>query len=284
MATGQQCVPEHRSRLETLYARFNRREFVHPDPLEVLYAYPEVADRELVALVASSLAYGRVAQILVSVRRVLDRMGPAPHRYLLSSTRSSLRRDFAGFKHRFSTEGELVDLLDGARTAIEAHGSLNACFRGGLEPDAHTVLNAAERFACEVAGCDSSLLSCPARGSACKRLHLFLRWMVRADDVDPGGWAGVSPAQLIVPLDTHMFRVARSLGLTRRNTADRRAAVEVTEGFRQYAPDDPVKYDFALTRSGIWKNSGDATRDVSRPPDASAPSARGSSRPDDGRR
>lgn len=247
---------DHRPHLESLYARFNRRECVHPDPLEVLYDYPAVDDREIVALVASSLAYGRVAQILVSVRRVLSRLSPAPRRYLESSTRASLARDFAGFKHRFSTDGELVDLLDGMRRAIAMHGSLNACFRSGLDTDAPSVLEAAERFACTLVGCTSSLLSCPARGSACKRLHLFLRWMVRSDDVDPGGWSGVSPAQLIVPLDTHMFRLARSLGLTRRGAADRRTAEEVTAAFRIYAPDDPVKYDFSLTRAGIWKNAG----------------------------
>jgi len=100
-------------------------------------------------------------------------------------------------------------------------------------------------------GLDDHLLPRPERGSACKRLNLWLRWMVRRDAVDPGGWTGVSPAQLVVPLDVHMHRICRALGLTRREAADLRTAVEITDAFRSFAPDDPVRYDFALTRLGI---------------------------------
>ncbi len=97
----------------------------------------------------------------------------------------------------------------------------------------------------------TSLLPCPTRGSCCKRLNLWFRWMVRSDAVDPGGWVGVSPSVLLVPLDTHMWKVGRSLGFTARKCPDLKAVLEITDGFRGLCPCDPVRYDFTLTRFGI---------------------------------
>jgi uncharacterized protein (TIGR02757 family) len=174
---------------------------------------------------------------------------------LRSATRGSLRRAFAGFKHRFTTGEELADLLFGIERLIEAHGSLNACFVKHLQPGDETVIPALTPFVGELreaaGGLDTHILPCPGRGSACKRLNLFLRWMVRRDNVDPGGWEGVSPAQLIVPLDVHMYRICSALGLTTRAQADLRAASEITRGFRRFAPDDPARYDFAISHVGM---------------------------------
>jgi uncharacterized protein (TIGR02757 family) len=118
-----------------------------------------------------------------------------------------------------------------------------------------TVLPALGEFAEELRSLgglgDCHLLPRPERGSACKRLNLYLRWMVRQDQVDPGGWEGVSPARLVVPLDTHMRRLCAAMGFTRRSCAGMRAALEATARFREIAPEDPVRYDFALTRLGI---------------------------------
>ena len=240
--------------LEELYARYNRRELVHPDPLEFLYAYDDLRDREIVALVASHLAYGRVAQILKSVGRVLERM-PAPASSLRRASLETLSSTLAGFKHRFTTDEKLAALLFGAGRAIVRHGSLGACFGAGLSDSDETVLPALTAFVEELNdGADARQkppLPSPARGSACKRLNLFLRWMVRRDAVDPGGWNHVPPSKLLVPLDTHMLRISRALKLTRRNQADIRTAQEVTAAFRAFAPEDPVRYDFALTRLGI---------------------------------
>ncbi|MFP4057516.1 MAG: TIGR02757 family protein [Candidatus Brocadiia bacterium] len=240
--------------LEALYRRLNRRQLVHPDPLEVLYAYPRVEDRELAALVAACLAYGRVTGILRSVRGALGRM-PSPRAWLAEATPAGLRAAFAGFRHRFATGVQLAALLLGSKRLIERHGSLNEAFAAHLEPGHATVVPALAGFADELRraadGLDAHLLPCPRRGSACKRLALFLRWMVRRDAVDPGGWTGVSAAQLIVPLDTHMHRICRALGLVARRSADLRAAEEATASFRRFAPHDPVRYDFALTRLGI---------------------------------
>ncbi len=244
---------EHASMLEGLYCDLNRRRYVHPDPLEFLYDYDDPSDREVVGLVASSLAYGRVAQILKSVRCVLRRIGPRPARFLRDVSETSLKRDFAGFRHRFSTGEDISAMLLGARGVIERCGSLQSCFVAALNNGDETVLPALSVFAKELngAGRCGHLLPDPARRSACKRLNLFLRWMVRSDEVDPGGWRAVPAAKLIVPLDTHMHRIGLALGATRRKAADMRTALEITDAFRRISPEDPVRYDFALTRLGI---------------------------------
>lgn len=228
---------------------------MHPDPLEFLYRYDEVRDREVVGLVASTLAYGRVNQILSSVEKALGVLGPEPARFVTDTSDKEVRRLFKGFKHRFTTGSDMAALLVGAGRAVQVHGSLNTCFEAGLDPRDETVVPAMERFATEVMGlagcqCDFTLPS-TAGGSACKRLNLYLRWMVRRDEVDPGGWDGISPSMLVIPLDTHMFRTGLALGMTRRKTADLKTALEITEGFRRIAPEDPVRYDFCLTRLGI---------------------------------
>lgn len=246
---------KHIRSLEALYGRYNRRQFVHPDPLEFLYHYDDPADREVVGLIAACLAYGRVAQILRSVSGVLDKLGARPARALRDSRPARMAASFSGFKHRFQTETELLALLGGMRESLRKYGSLEACFAQGLQADHENVVPALGRFVHELdpGGVCGHLLSDPARGSACKRLHLYLRWMARSDDVDPGGWDSVSPEMLLVPLDTHMHRIATALGAVSsgRKSADGKAAIEITEAFKRISPDDPVRYDFALTRLGI---------------------------------
>jgi uncharacterized protein (TIGR02757 family) len=243
----------NREILDGLYERYNRRELVHPDPLEFLYEYDDPADREIVALVASSLAYGRVAQILRSIRIVLERIG-GPARFVATVSADKMRRTLSGFKHRFATGDEVAGLLYAAGRVIAECGSLEKAFLASLSPTDSNVVAAVTAFSAGLraaAGFDSHLLPCPSRGSACKRLHLFMRWLVREDDVDPGGWGDVSPSLLVVPVDVHMHRICTALGLTARKSADLRTAVEITEAFKRFQPEDPVKYDFALTRLGI---------------------------------
>jgi uncharacterized protein (TIGR02757 family) len=243
----------YRRALEYQYRTFNRRRFVHPDPLELVHGFDDPADQEVAALVASSLAYGRVRQILRSAGWVLGKMGPQPSRFLRDATPPRLAETFAGFRHRFTSDDELMAMLAAARGAVRRHGSLEACFRRALGRGDQTVLPALRALVGELGGCGTlnSLLPDPARGSACKRLLLMLRWMVRRDEVDPGPWRGVPARLLVVPLDTHMLRIARALGLTRRAAGDLRTALEVTRAFAAVSPDDPVRYDFSLTRLGI---------------------------------
>ncbi len=248
-----------RSALDELYRCYNQREWVHPDPVEFLYPFDDPRDREIVGLLASCLAYGRVAQIHASVSSALARIAPTPLRFLRDATGSSLRRAFRNFKHRFTGGEEVSALLYGMKSMIEEYGSIERCFAAGLRPESENILPAltdfSERLAAGIDVAGSMFLPSPRRGSACKRLHLFLRWMVRRDEVDPGGWDGVPKAGLIVPLDTHMHRIGLMLGLTSRRQADQRTAIEITQSFKKLVPEDPVRYDFALTRSGILKNS-----------------------------
>lgn len=236
---------------EELYARYNRKTYLGTDPVQFLSRYPDIRDREMAALIASSFALGRVAHILASVEKVLAPMQPGPRSFLDRASARTLRSTYAGFKHRFFDADCLVAFLRGAQKMLRLHGSLNAAFVKGLGPDCDTILPALERFAAEINNGCGSLVPSPARGSACKRLNLFLRWMVRSDEIDPGGWTGVPASKLIVPLDTHLFRIARRMGFTRRKSADIRTALEVTAAFRRIRPDDPVRYDFSLTRLGI---------------------------------
>ena len=248
-------IPPHQLRelLEKIYLKYNTREFIHPDPLEFLWRYNSTEDREIVGLIASGLAYGRVAQILKSTEKVLNILGPAPSGFLREISGNELLKMLAGFKHRFTTAFEMAVLLKTVSTLQEEWGLLGNMLEVFLSEDDY--YNALDRFVVSIlmrAGIEKcSLLPRPSLGSACKRLHLFMRWMIRRDEVDPGGWEGIPPSVLIVPLDVHMFRVVRSLGFTDRKTATVRTAFEATEGFRRINPEDPVKYDFALTRMGI---------------------------------
>lgn len=240
--------------LEDIYGRFNKREFVHPDPLEFLYGYPSTEDREIAGMIASSLAYGRVAQILKSVSLVLEAMGPHPRKFLLEGDAEKWHQAFGGFKHRFTDSRDLINLLWGMRGVLRKYGSLDGAMArsvGGGGDFSSRVKGFAEMILDEAGGGQNSLLPDPGRGSACKRLMLYLRWMVRRDDVDPGGWTSLRPSDLVVPLDTHMHRISLGLGLTDRKSADFKTALQITDAFRALSPDDPVKYDFALTRFGI---------------------------------
>jgi len=242
-------------KLEDLYSQYNKREMVHPDPLEFLYSYSVMRDREVVGIIASSLAYGRVRQILRNVAWVLERLGPSPADFLEWATLRDVRELTRGFKHRFTTQEELALLLKGMRGILIKWGSLYQGFALGVEEKDQTLVPALVRFvallAQEAGGRPPSLLPDPGKGSACKRLHLFLRWMVRRDDVDPGGWEELGTQRLVVPLDTHMHAVSLGLGLTRRRQGDLKTALEVTRAFARLSPQDPVKYDFVLTRWGI---------------------------------
>ncbi|MBX7254993.1 MAG: TIGR02757 family protein [Candidatus Hydrogenedentes bacterium] len=243
-----------REHLEALYSQYNRPEFIHPDPLECVYRFADASDREIVGLIASSLAFGGVKQIVASIGVVLTRLENTPSS-ISRLSETELRRVCAGFKHRYATGEDLFQLLKGVKNAVAEFGSLNACFMVGYIRGNDTVIPALTAFVSRLRERDprprNFLLPIPSDGSACKRLHMYLRWMVRRDAVDPGVWEGISPSQLIVPVDTHMFRMAKLLGFTSRSQGDLRAAQEITAAFAQITPQDPVRYDFALTRLGI---------------------------------
>jgi uncharacterized protein (TIGR02757 family) len=243
-----------KKKIDNLYNQYNRRGYVHPDPLEFLYLYKEIRDREIVGLIASALAYGRVKQILKSVSFVLDMMNPSPYLFIKKLSYRSICKVFEGFTHRFATGDHLAGLLWGIKSVIAQFGSLNKCFSHGMSQDDDTVIPAMIFFTGQLTAGKSKpghLVPLPQKGSACKRMNLFLRWMVRKDRVDPGGWKNVPLSKLVIPLDTHMHKISLKLGLTAKKQANMNTALEITSCFKQIVPDDPVKYDFVLTRLGI---------------------------------
>lgn len=248
---------------ESFYRTFNSPEYIEPDPLQFVRRYPDPGDREVSAFIASSMALGRVQSILNVVARILDAI-PRPVADLLSLSIGEIRERLDGCFYRFFRVEHLVGLLVALKRTLEEDGSLEHSFAvaadgvaaGTDEPwrptlDGLSGLTDDLRRRADGALENTLLLADPRRGSSCKRLFLFLRWLVRSDVVDPGGWSTVLPSQLLVPLDVHMLGVARRLGLTRRTAASMRTAIEVTDGFRRIHAGDPVRYDFCLTRPGI---------------------------------
>jgi uncharacterized protein (TIGR02757 family) len=242
-------------RFEVLYQRYNRPEYVEPDPILVVRGFPDPLDREVAGLVASSLAYGRASQIVKSARRVLDKMQGGPRDFLLESDDGALEEACEGFRHRFTDSRDLFDLLFSIRKALREWGSLENLFTSGLHDSPEKSLGGLRALYGTLrsfsAGRNNTLLPDLALGSACKRYHLFLKWMVRRDAIDPGGWNCIAPADLMIPLDTHMHRICADLGLVARKNADQLAVIEATRAFRMICPEDPAKYDFTLTRFGI---------------------------------
>ncbi len=241
--------------LEETYKNYHRREYVDPDPLQFLYRFDDIRDREIAALTASCLAYGRVQQIIKSVALIIDFMKPSPYLFVKNISQGRAEAFFSAFQHRFTTGAQFLLFLNAVSKAVEAYGSLNKCFLSGMSSEDKTSVNGLIAFVDKIQGyapyLGSHLIPSARKGSACKRLNLFLRWMVRRDGVDPGGWKGVKPAQLIIPLDTHIFKIGRAFGFTRRKQPDLKAAIEITNGFSLYCPEDPLRYDFSLTRFGI---------------------------------
>jgi uncharacterized protein (TIGR02757 family) len=242
------------ARLEAAMSQWHHAEAIADDPLAWARRYADPLDREIAGLVAATVAFGRVQQIMENAGRALLPMGERPSVWLRDSGDRALRRCFAGWRHRWATGDELAQLLRAARDVALTWGSLGAAWsavRRAEDLDTHDTLRRwVELFDARGLSRDNSLIPRPDRESACKRLHLYLRWMIRCDDVDPGGWSD-DPARLLYPLDTHIHRFALRNGLTRRRAADLRTAREITAQFRRIDPRDPVRYDFAVVRSEI---------------------------------
>ncbi|MCK4958125.1 MAG: TIGR02757 family protein [Planctomycetes bacterium] len=254
--------------LEQLYQRLNRRRFIEPDPLGFVYRYSDRGDMEIAGFIASQLAYGRVRQIEKSVNELLGYMGKSPSDYV-RNFRPAKRTELNNFRHRFTGGEDISALLELLRDAIDESDSLEEFFAKGYSADDKNIAPALSRFSDSLLDRYTSkhgrpiprglgyLLCRPSGGSACKRLNLFLRWMVRDDDVDTGLWKSIDKAKLIIPMDVHISRIGRKLGLYGQKNISLKAAVELTESFAKIEPADPVKYDFALCRSGMLGNSGD---------------------------
>jgi uncharacterized protein (TIGR02757 family) len=252
-----------KARLDALVATMDIST-ISPDPLELVHRYTDPRDQEIAGLMAAAFAYGRADIIVRSGAWVLERMGPSPFAYLANEfRRAEAMRRFAGFSHRFHKTGDLVALLHQLASVIRGScgtqrpwGVLGELFRGhyrDTDPDIGPTLT---RFVeALLRGSKEKslryLLTSPADGSACKRMNLFLRWMVRREWPDLGLWTFVNPAKLVIPLDTHVHRISTFLGLNRRVSADWKTARALTDRLKAFDPADPVRYDFAICRLGV---------------------------------
>jgi len=244
-----------REELELFYKKYNKKAYFGTDPIEYIYEYDDCEDREIVGFIASSLAYGRVAQIRKNLSFILSKMGDSPRKFVMDYNKEDFFNKICGFKHRFCTDTHIISFISAIRNLIIRFGSIENAFTTGISKDDNTLLPAMMDFyrkMCEAGlDCPNHLLPDPEKGSACKRFCLYLRWMVRDDDVDTGCWKDVDKRMLIMPLDTHIHRVCKAMGLTSSNQANMKIALEITEKLSNFSPDDPVKYDFSLTRAAM---------------------------------
>lgn len=245
--------------LDRLYKTYNRFDRIAPDPLQFVHHYASREDREIVGFLCAVLAYGRVAHIQKSVTNLLARLGDSPHEFVLQLD-ASRKKDLASFTHRFNTGQDVYHVLLAVKHLLEECGSLEQAFLLGYDDRQANVIPALVRFRDRLMACIDPhytrpglgyLLADPKKGSPVKRLNLFLRWMVRCDDVDAGLWTQVDPSKLVVPMDVHMSRLCRLIGFHNKNQVSLDTALQVTTRFAEISPDDPVKYDFALSRVGI---------------------------------
>lgn len=251
--------------LDKLYEKYNHRHLIKPDPLQFVYKYDKPSDREIIALLSADLAYGRVEQIQKSLTNLFERMGNSPYEFVKGFGKAE-RKKLNGFKHRFTTGQDISDLLTCLRKVLNNHTSIEEFFVQCCNPDDKNIIGGLSKFCNSLVDMHihehngktnqglNYLLVNPANGSACKRLNLFLRWMVRDDEVDTGLWKSVDKTKIIIPIDVHMGRLCRILGFHDKKNVSLSTAIQITECFTEIEPADPVKYDFALSRIGIVEN------------------------------
>ncbi len=251
--------------LDALVQRYEHPAFIADDPISIPHGFDDPRDQEVIGLFAALLAWGQRKTILNKMAELCERMRYRPYHFVQSF---SLERDsaaLAGFKHRTFQPPDALWLVQALQAMLARFGTLENAFAHHLPPDALDVEPAIQGFS-------DTLLSMlpetprrvhkhvarPARGSACKRLCMYLRWVVRPGPVDFGIWSAITPAQLILPLDVHAGRQARALGLVGRRQDDWRAARQLTETCRHLNPSDPARYDYAFFGVGAAGHELDA--------------------------
>ncbi len=262
-------LPPLGDRLESLY-RLYGPETASTDPILFVGRYAAAEDREVAGWIATAFAYGQVRTIQASVATILGALGPRPARSLdaIGDFRRFASDALPGFRHRFHGARDAAALLFAIARAREAGGgTLRAFFEGELRAEDRDAGALLSRVVARIEAFDYRpalgtrripagspvrfFFPDPASGSACKRWNLYLRWMVRRDALDFGLWPGIPTDRLVVPTDTHIHRIARRLGLTRRRTAGWKTAREITDSLARFDPVDPVRFDYALCRIGI---------------------------------
>jgi uncharacterized protein (TIGR02757 family) len=255
-------------RLDQLYASYNCVDSA-ADPIQLVRRFKNPADREIAGFCAAALAFGRVASVLQSIERLFTVMGKSPAEYVCRFEPHRHARDLQPIVHRWTRGDDLAALILILQRMLR-QGSVEAFFAEGYDPHDTDVSAALESFSMRAMQTDLTpvygsreprpgvayFFSRPSCGGACKRLNLFLRWMVRRDSVDFGIWKAIPASKLVVPLDTHVIRVGRCLGLTRYRSPGWKMAADITTSLRKLDPDDPVKYDFSLCHLGMADQCG----------------------------
>ncbi len=239
--------------LDALYDTFNAPDTAL-DPIQIVRRYARVDDREIVAFLAAGLAFGRVASVMASVEAVCAVMGPSPAEFVRQFDAKRDGAPLRPFVHRWVRGRDVVHVLATLCGMVREFGSIERCFANGYRTSDEDLAPAIEAFAAR--GGQSYFFAKPSSGSACKRMNLFLRWMVRRDAVDPGGWTLVPASKLLVPLDTHTIRVGKCLRLTRRASPGWKMAADITAALRTLDPSDPVRYDFSLCHLSMMGSCG----------------------------
>lgn len=251
--------------LDGLYAAFDFNERARHDPIRFPMRYKARADVEAAGFIAASLAYGRVVLFSAVLERLFALMGQSPSGFMAGFDPKKDRGLFKGIKYRFNESDDILALIYATGRLLVSFGSLERAFMEHFSPTDTDTGRALSGFVGAALAVDTSpvygrdikpagftqFFPSPAGGSACKRACLYLRWMVRDRDIDFGLWEGIPKNKLVIPLDTHIARVSRCLGLTHRKTQDWKMAAEITAALRAMDPEDPLKYDFALCHRGI---------------------------------
>ena len=257
------------SSLERLYHDYNREDSA-ADPVQLVRPYSRPEDREIAGFCAAALAFGRVASVLASISTLFRIMGGRPAQFVRAFDPSEEHPELRAMVHRWTRGVDIAALLWILRQMLERSGSVEAFFAEGLADSDVDVSGALDSFSTRALAIDVRpvygrvpkragvcyFFPRPSAGSACKRLNLFLRWMVRSDEVDLGVWRSVRPGQLIVPLDTHIIRLARCLRLTRYTSPGWKMAADVTARLRALDPRDPVRFDFSICHVGMMNACG----------------------------
>jgi uncharacterized protein (TIGR02757 family) len=240
------------------------------DPVHIVRRYPAPDDREVVGFCAAGLAFGRVASVLHSIETLLAVMGPRPAAFVRGFDPAKDGGRLTPLVHRWIRGRDLVALVLILQRMLRESGSIERFFLAGDAVAAPDIGPALDAFSTRALATDVRpaygrmpkrpgvcyFFPRPSAGSACKRLNLFLRWMVRKDVVDLGVWTGLSPSRLIVPLDTHVIRLGQCLRLTRYRSPGWKMAAEITASLRAIDPVDPVRYDFSLCHVGMMNACG----------------------------
>lgn len=242
--------------LDTLQTRYNHPGFIADDPVSIPHRFTRREDIEISGFLAATIAWGNRTSIVRNAGRMMALMDNRPYDFVMNASEGDMA-PLAGFVHRTFNGGDLVDFILALRHIYRTRGGIGRFFEDeyAASGDMRIVLSRFRTLFWEAEHRPRAEkhLSSIDRGAACKRLNMYIKWMVRRDSggVDLGLWEGIPASALYLPLDTHTARLGRAFGLLTRRQDDWKAVEEITASLRQFDPEDPVKYDFALFGAGL---------------------------------